>query len=117
LELASLSQSFEGFWVAKKNGKIIGVLQLKEYPAFLFLSSLGVVKNQREHGIASTLIKESLKKQLKPVYLYTIIPDFFKKSGFEITIPPAFLPSKEAYECNYCQPDKCVCMVKYPHAA
>jgi len=39
-------------------------------------------------------------------------PDFFEKFGFIKTAPIANLPSKNTYECEYCQPNKCVTMVK-----
>lgn len=112
LDLYYPSQSLENFWVVEKDRKIVAVVQLNEYKDFFFLNSLGVIKNQRRKGIASSLLKEILKNIEKKVYLYTIQPEFFKKFGFKITPPPPNLPSKDAFECEYCTPEKCVCMLK-----
>ena len=58
-----------------------------------------------------------LKNIQKKVYLYTILPAFFKKYGFKETLPLPSLPSRENLGCPECLPEKCVCMVKSPHAS
>jgi len=60
----------------------------------------------------------------KPIYLYTIIPDFFIRFGFKslttqppnnpTTHQPISLPPKSPYGCDQCLPGQCVTMVKYP---
>jgi N-acetylglutamate synthase-like GNAT family acetyltransferase len=117
LDLFYPSLPMQDFWVAEKEQEIVGTLQLKKYKNFLFLRALGVTKNNRDQGIATALIKETLKSADKNTYLYTIIPDFFKRFDFKIITPPADLPSKNQYECEYCHPEKCVCMVKLSHAS
>ncbi|MBU0686237.1 MAG: GNAT family N-acetyltransferase [Candidatus Margulisbacteria bacterium] len=115
LDLLATHQAFGGFWVAKKDGKVVGTARLKEYDNFFFLSSVGVRPGYQKHGIASQLIKELFTKAAKDIYLYTIIPDFFKKLGFKPVSPPAFLPPKDPVECQECIPEKCTCMVKSKH--
>ena len=105
------------FWVAEKDKNIVGVVRLEENKDFFFLTSLGVAKEHRNQDIATTLLKNTLKKIDKNVYLYTIIPDFFKRLGFEITEKPVNLPPKELFGCSDCTPNKCVCMVRHPHAS
>ncbi len=117
LDLFYPTLSMQGFLVAEKESRIIGTLQLAEYEDFFFLGSLAVVKEEQKKGVARTLLKAVLRSHNKNVYLYTIIPEFFEKFGFEITSPIPGLPSKNRYECEYCHTEKCVCMVKYPHAS
>ncbi|MBI5400124.1 GNAT family N-acetyltransferase [Candidatus Saganbacteria bacterium] len=109
---------FKDFFVAEDNRKIIGAVQFEQFTTFYYLSSLGVSQEYQHHGLARLLLKRILSVINKPVYLYTIIPDFFTRFGFKIiTAPPPNLPTKKNYECRDCFPDKCVTMVKYPDAA
>jgi len=117
LDLFYPSLSLKNFWVAEKNRKIIGVVQLKKYADFLFLSSLGIIEGERKLGIGAALLREILKNAKKNVYLYTIQPEFFKKFGFEIIPSSPKLPSKKPLECQSCIPEKCVCMVKLTDVA
>ncbi|OGC08694.1 hypothetical protein A2230_05745 [candidate division WOR-1 bacterium RIFOXYA2_FULL_36_21] len=105
-------QTLDNFYVAEEKGQIAGVVKLKNYDNFFFLSSLAVSQNHQKRGIASFILKELIKKSDKSIYLYTIIPEFFKKFGFKITKQKSFLPSKNSLECENCFPGKCVCMVK-----
>jgi len=107
------SQAFRNFFVAEKEDKIVGVVQLTEFQNFFYLGSLGVVLKEQHQGIGSCLLTEALKTANKAVYIYTLIPEFFKKFGFEITTPPPGLPKKEHF-CEDCRPEKCFCMV-HPH--
>lgn len=116
LDLSYPTLAMEGFWAAQREGRIIGTLQLAEYKDFTFLGSLAVVREEQNKGVAKELLKRVLKDRPKNIYLYTIIPGFFKKFGFKITPPLPDLPSKNRYQCEYCHSEKCVCMVKYPDA-
>ena len=100
------------FWVAKQNGKIVGVARLEEYKDFYFLSFVGTDPEHQRQGIARHLLEKIFKDLGKDVYLYTIIPEFFERLGFKITLITDNLPSKENLGCEQCEPDKCVCMVK-----
>lgn len=118
LDLFYPALSLKDFQVAEKDGKVVACVQLEEHDNFKFLGSLAVAKELQGQGIGNALMRESLKAQKKNTYLYTIIPGFFKKFGFNVpdTHPPN-LPSKDQYGCGYCHPEKCVCMVKYAHAS
>jgi N-acetylglutamate synthase-like GNAT family acetyltransferase len=112
LDLFYAALMMEGFWVAEKEGKIIGAAQLQDHGDFFFLGSLGVLAKERKKGVAATLLEKALGKADKDIYLYTIIPDFFRKFKFKIVSPLPGLPSKDRYECEDCHLDKCVCMVR-----
>jgi N-acetylglutamate synthase-like GNAT family acetyltransferase len=103
----------KNFWVAEKEGKIIGTVQLQEINDFVFLGSLCVDPKEQHKGSASCLLHIATKNIIKPIYLYTIIPDFFKRHGFEITKPIPGLPSKARYECESCHSERCVTMIKH----
>jgi len=104
----------KNFWVVEKEGKIIGTVQLEEIGDFVFLGSLGVDPEEQRKGIAERMLNIATKDIKKPIYLYTIIPEFFKKHGFQIVPPISGLPSKARYQCEFCHSDQCVTMVKYP---
>ena len=117
--ISEIEQTYPGFepnsfWVAETDNFIVGTVRLIEIGNFVFLESLASKQDHQGQGVAKKLLEESLKNIKKDIYLFTIIPDFFKKFGFEpISHIPTSLPSKERYECQYCEPDKCKAMVKY----
>ncbi len=117
LDLFYPAQELNNFWVADKEGKIAGVVKLEEFDDFFFLGSLGIKKKYQNQGIADSLLKEILKTANKNFYLYTTIPEFFKKFGFRVISPLPTLPSRDAFECEYCSPEKCVTMVRHPNAS
>ena len=104
---------FEDFWVAEEEGEILGCAQLEEYPAFYYLGSLGVAVEHEGKGIARMLLNPLLKRLKKDTYIYTIIPEFFKKFDFVVAPPLPDLPSKDRYECADCHPERCVTMVRH----
>jgi N-acetylglutamate synthase-like GNAT family acetyltransferase len=89
-------------------------VRLEEHRDFLFLTSLGVLPAFRHREIAAGLLISVLAKAAKPVYLYTIIPEFFKKQGFSETTTYPALPPKNIFGCDECAPGRCVVMVKRP---
>ena len=115
LDLAYPAQSFKNFRVAEANDEIVGLADLEEFADFFFLSSVGVAEKSQKQGIATALLKKILTGLKKDVYLYTTLPDFFRRFGFNIvsTWPP-YLPPKETFSCRECTPETCVCMVKKP---
>ena len=118
LDLYYAGLELKDFWVAESNGQVIGTAQLEVFPDFCFLSSVGVKASEQKHGIGQAILTKLFNscQEKKPVYLYTIIPNFFARFGFKPTTTlPAQIPTKERYECHECHPEKCVTMVR--HAA
>jgi N-acetylglutamate synthase-like GNAT family acetyltransferase len=111
-ELRYSTETLNDFIVAEVDGLIAGVVRQEEHPDFRFLTSLGVLPAARNKGLASALVQTALKGTTKPVYLYTVIPDFFRRFGFQETAPIADLPAREIYGCDTCEPGKCAVMVK-----
>ncbi|HVN67995.1 MAG TPA: GNAT family N-acetyltransferase [Candidatus Sulfotelmatobacter sp.] len=108
------AEELNGFYVCEENGRIVGTVRLEEHPDFLFLTSLGVLPDHRHQGIATSLLINVLTRLSKPVYLYTVIPEFFKKQGFSETAAYPDLPPKNIFGCDECVPGHCVVMVKRP---
>lgn len=106
---------FDQFWVAETDGKVVGCVDLQEYKDFIFLASFGIDSSYQKKGHAREFLQKIFAQASKDIYLYTIIPDFFKKYGFApcpLTLAPKDLPPKR-FECQFCYPEKCVCMVKH----
>lgn len=104
---------FKNFFAAKKDGRVLGCAQLEEHPDFFYLGSLAVTTSHTSKGVAKKILNVILKDLKKDIYLYTTIPEFFKKFSFVITSPRPDLPSKDRYECADCHSERCVCMVKH----
>ena len=102
----------EGFWVAEEGGRIVAVARLEEAGGCYFLSALGVIPSFRKRGIASELVERMAGERGGETYLYTIIPGLFERLGFEEVSAPDQIPRREAFECDKCEPDRCVCMVR-----
>jgi N-acetylglutamate synthase-like GNAT family acetyltransferase len=112
LDLMRPSNVTGDFWVAETDSRIVGVSALEDKGDHCYLSSVGVIPDHRKKGIASRLIHEILKSAKKDVYLHTIIPDFFKKFGFDVVTPSQSVPIPGDFDCTGCQPNKCVCMLR-----
>lgn len=114
LDLAYPSQTGDNFWVAENSGEIFGIAELREFSGFFFLSSVGVAEKHQHLGIAADLLESLLAGLKKDVYLYTTIPDFFSRFGFQIVADqPQDLPPREKFSCRECTPEACVCMARY----
>ncbi|MBI5700379.1 GNAT family N-acetyltransferase [Candidatus Saganbacteria bacterium] len=114
LDIYFFAQEYNDFHIAEKDGAVAGVAKLTKYGDILFLSSVGAATGFQGQGIATELLNELFKNAQLPIYLYTVIPDFFKKFGFIETPPIPSLPKKNLLECNECFPGKCACMVRAP---
>ncbi len=112
LELMRQSLSMSGFWVAEEEGEIAGIAHVEEAGDAVFLSSVGVKKDRQRHGIASLLLKEIFAASGRDVYLYTVIPDFFRRLGFSEVSEPQGLPDRGLFGCDACEPGRCVCMMR-----
>lgn len=105
-------EKLDNFLAAEIDGKVAGIVRIEEHADFLFLTSLGVASNQRNKGIATALLNHIFRQAEKPIYIYTIIPEFFEKFGFKVTKTHPSLPPKNIFGCEECFPNRCVIMVK-----
>lgn len=117
LDLEYPSLTLDHFWVAELDKTVVAVARLEEFEEFCFLSAMGTAKDRQGRGIAAKLLQSLLKKCNKDVYLYTIIPDFFKKFGFGSAPLCSGLPARERFNCEQCYPENCVCMCRKPELA
>ncbi len=114
LDLFYPDVKFDQFWVAEEDGKIVGTVDLQEYKDFIFLASFGIDPSYQKKSYGREFLQKIFAQTTKDIYLYTIIPDFFKKHGFDpcpLPLAPKDLPPKR-FECQFCFPEKCTCMVK-----
>lgn len=114
LELDYSGMNADDFLVAEDSEKIVGICALRKHQDCLELCSLGVDESYRKRGIASELIVGVLKKARDEVYLATIIPDFFRKFGFEKSPQIPLSMIKKSDWCQGCKKELCTIMVKKP---
>lgn len=114
LELETPELRASETWILEEQGKPIGMARVTDIGPGYFLSSVGVIPERRRRGLGKKLVLELLRAKKKAVYLYTIIPGFFRCCGFEVCPPPDFLPPKSLFSCHLCQPEQCCCLVWRP---
>ena len=113
LELDYPTRDLTRFHVGELEGKILAIAELKEYDDFCLLSCVGMREDRQGSGLGRRLVSQVLRDVHKDVYLYTLVPGFFKKAGFvEATSPPAALPPRFIYGCSSCDPAFCRCLVR-----
>ena len=102
----------ENFFVADKNGEVIGVAHFEDCGENGYLSAVGVREEMRRKGVARALVSAVLGFTKKDVYVYTLESEVFSALGFIVDCPPGDIPSREIYDCREdCDPDECSCMV------
>jgi N-acetylglutamate synthase-like GNAT family acetyltransferase len=108
------NDSIEDFYILECGDIISGVVQVKPYESYLFLSYMAIRPDSQKKGYGAFLLKQLLPAFDKPVYLYTIIHEFYEKYGFRIIKQPEFLPPKDEDACRICIPEKCRTMIWSP---
>ena len=103
------------FCVACDGDRVVGVAHVEDAGQAVFVSSVGVEACRQGRGIASGLLRWIARRCQRDLYLYTIIPDFFARLGFESVSTPEFLPQRALFGCETCEPDQCVCMLRRFH--
>lgn len=107
----------QDFWVVENQAWIIAVGRMEEIGDMLFLSSFGVRELHRRRGVAKQLFETMIENDSRDVYIYTVIPEFFEKLGFVRTNKPDHLPEREQFGCEWCELERCVCMVRSKHVS
>ncbi len=109
-----VGDALEGFWTASEEGHVVGAAQLLRCGGVRYLGYVGVAPERRGRGVARALLKGMLGGVQEPVYCYTVIPDFFRRFGFEVGEPHPAIPTREENDCEGCDPARCTCMVWRP---
>lgn len=113
LNLGHPSISKEDFWVALDGGGILGVANILDCGECHYVSAVGVRRKYQKRGVARALLDEILPRLKKDAYLYTKIPDFFRRFGFAETKAPETIPPREIYSCGKCCDESiCLCMMR-----
>ena len=111
LDLLYLDLDISELQIAIHNHQIIGIFHLKTFPDYAFLSAFGIIRSAQNKGFGSELLKKVISITHQPIYLYTISPQFFEKSGFKVCKPPKTILSQSLFECHLCEPENCKCMI------
>lgn len=73
------------FLVARSaKSELLGFGRLRKHPDSLELCTLGVLPDYRGRGIGKKLVSQLIACAGEDLYVVCIIPDFFKKFGFEM---------------------------------
>lgn len=110
---------YKQFLVAiNSNNDVIGFGRIREYEDCAEVCSVGVLEAFRKQGIGKSIVKKLIQLFIrsdteKPIYVVTIIPDFFEKLNFKIVQAPYPLVIQEKLaHCiyNLAVPEKYVVM-------
>jgi N-acetylglutamate synthase-like GNAT family acetyltransferase len=112
LDFDDLSESLAGVYVLEGESGLLGLLRIGRYGDVCYLSEVGIIPNRRHEGLGSRLLDDVLKGIDWYVYLYTVIPDYFDRFGFEVVAPPTSIPTRAEIDCEGCEISKCRCMVR-----
>ena len=99
-------------WVADDAGRVAGMVALMKHCDSDELVALGVDPGHRSKGLGRRLVEALLAEAPGDVYLATIIPRFFKRSGFAVIplAPPGMV--KDPAWCEGCPKEKCAIMIR-----
>ena len=113
LELAYPAMDLSCFWVAELDGTLVAAAELKDLDTCSLLSCVGVREDLQGQGIGQALVDRISREARSAVYLYTLVPDFFRKVGYRDarSLPPG-LPPRTIYGCRDCNPSLCLCLVR-----
>jgi len=118
LELGHASIKMELFHVGISGNGIVAVANVMDCGPSLYMSAVGVKKSSQGGGVARSFLGRLLSGLPKEVYVYTRIPDFFKRFGFKESAAPGEIPPRSIYDCASCGGiNECLCMVRRPYAA
>jgi len=113
LELAYPAMDLSCFWVWEKDGEIVAAAELKDLSTCSLLSCVGVREELQGRGMGRSLVDRVAREARFPVYLYTLVPEFFRKAGFrDAESQPPDLPPRSIYGCLGCDPSQCRCMMR-----
>lgn len=94
------------FVVAKVDDRVVGFGRIRNYDECDELCSLGVFEKYRNQGVGKRILRRLIQHffstRNKPLYVVTVIPQYFQKFGFEKTDGyPAPIKDKLTYCMNH----------------
>lgn len=106
-----ISRQLENFYVAEKDGRVVGCGSLCALGSDLVeIRSLGVLESQKGMGIGrmlvECLIREAQKRKFPRVMALTYEVAFFEKIGFSV-VPKEIFPEKVWTDCIHCKKQDC----------
>lgn len=106
LSLNEIYDQLRDFWVAKREGKMVGVSALHFcWEDLAEIRSLAVKPAEQRKGIGRQLVKKCLAEAkrtgIKKVFVLTYLPSFFEKLKFR-KISKSSLPHKVWRDCLNC---------------
>lgn len=102
----------EELWCGLDAGRVVAAAHVGIFDGYYVMSSVTVEKEMRRMGLGRRLVKEILFHRSEDLYIYTAVPPFFKKLGFQTTDPISETAVRELYGCRECSDiDSCICMV------
>lgn len=106
----------DALWVAEEDGRIRGLVALKDHDDCRELCALGVHPDFRGRGAARALVEALMAEAPGEVHLATIIPGFFASCGFAPAreVPATFPAKRETSWCQGCPRERCIVMSKEP---
>jgi len=95
-EFEQVKQLVEEFWLFNENmqpkqfsilsdkGRVIAFGRLIEHSEATELCTMGVAKEFQKKGLGEKMVEHLIRMAKRDVYLVTILPGFFAKSGFKV---------------------------------
>ncbi|MFX0211656.1 MAG: arsenic resistance N-acetyltransferase ArsN2 [Candidatus Hodarchaeota archaeon] len=118
LPLEGVTENFDNFFVAYKDGQLVGCAGIEIYNNFGLLRSVAVHSSSQGYGLGRMLVntvhKFSVEKGLKKIYLLTETAEkFFSKLNY-VAIPRDKVDAKvkQSIEFTSLCPETAICMVK-----
>lgn len=105
MELDHRELNWNEFLIIEGPTRIKAFGRLKQYEGYQELCSLGVVRDLRHLGLGAKLVKELCNKANGPLYLVSIIPEWFMRLGFVICND---YPVQIADKLSFCKEALCV---------
>ena len=81
LDMADISR--EQFIAAKRLNEIIGFGRMRTYAECREIATVGVIRQERGKGIGSMVVHALISRAPSEVFVTCVIPDFFKRFGFQ----------------------------------
>lgn len=104
---------YRKIYVFEQDGLIKGFGRYKNYDGFCELATVGVLEEFRGCGIGKKIVKKLLESMPSgEIWLTTVIPDYFRKFGFEMfemfemneNIPEQIILKAREICCKYQKP-------------